>query len=382
MEVQLAPEKHNSLVDSLKKIYLTDYESDTAQAWNEFRANVIEEAVNKTLTPIETWAKDLLKEESEELAGIRASGALEEVFNFFFVLFGYIKVLILILFTLYKYIEVSPYKSKGMEQGQTPAVVAISHGRGDHKRDSVIVVSLDDEGALQGNLIVDTLRGDPKHREKLQKFLQDQQPDVVVVGGFAPATARLMSDIRQVVSDANESIKQQAEENNNSNTDPSEEPITIETIYSYDHTARLYQNSKKAASEFPTLSTLGKYCVGLARYVQSPLHEFAALGSDMTAIYYDSAQKYLSNELLISYLERALINVVNNIGIYINEATHNPYHALLLPFISGLGPRKSESLMSKIRQTVSNHNDIFFLKRKLKLIYYFYSYLGWNCIVS
>jgi transcription elongation factor SPT6 len=57
----------------------------------------------------------------------------------------------------------------------------------------------------------------------------------------------------------------------------------IPVIYINDEVARIYQHSKRAANEFSALSVTAKYCVGLARYTQSPLNEYAALGSDITA---------------------------------------------------------------------------------------------------
>ena len=52
----------------------------------------------------------------------------------------------------------------------------------------------------------------------------------------------------------------------------------------HDDAARIYHHSKRAAEEFSVLPPNAKYCVGLARYFQSPLNDFAALGSDITAI--------------------------------------------------------------------------------------------------
>jgi transcription elongation factor SPT6 len=40
-------------------------------------------------------------------------------------------------------------------------------------------------------------------------------------------------------------------------------------------------------------------------------------------------------------LERALVNIVNTVGVDINRAVSDPYHQLLLPYIAGIGPRKS-----------------------------------------
>jgi transcription elongation factor SPT6 len=74
---------------------------------------------------------------------------------------------------------------------------------------------------------------------------------------------------------------------------PSAPSIDIPLIYIRDDVARLYQHSKRAAEEFSTFSLTAKYCVGLARYAQNPLNEFAALGADITAITFDEEDQHL-----------------------------------------------------------------------------------------
>ena len=53
--------------------------------------------------------------------------------------------------------------------------------------------------------------------------------------------------------------------------------------------------------------------------------------------------------MLALHLERALVNVVNTCGVDINRAVHESYHALLLPYVAGLGPRKAQSILQRIR---------------------------------
>jgi transcription elongation factor SPT6 len=67
-----------------------------------------------------------------------------------------------------------------------------------------------------------------------------------------------------------------------------------ELMYGYDEVARIYQNSPRAAIEFSALPLIARYCVSIARYVQSPLNEYAALGSDLAAITYIEAQHLVS----------------------------------------------------------------------------------------
>jgi len=51
-------------------------------------------------------------------------------------------------------------------------------------------------------------------------------------------------------------------------------------------------------------------------------------------------------------LERALVNVVNAVGVDINQAVRESYLQKLLPFVAGLGPRKAEALIRNITRNV------------------------------
>ena len=192
-----------------------------------------------------------------------------------------------------------------MKKGDIPSVLAISHGAGDPKRDSVIAVFTDQEGHLREYLKLDTLHPehhqeedyqgpDTKDREALADLLRRRRPQVIVVGGFSPSTKGLMGDVQIVANKVSEGIltdKLDVDDDEWKSDDNLKALARFETHFVYDDVARIYQNSKRATTEFPDLPLLGKYCVGLARYAQSPLNEYAALGSDLTALTYDPNQK-------------------------------------------------------------------------------------------
>ena len=88
---------------------------------------------------------------------------------------------------------------------------------------------------------------------------------------------------------------------------------------------------------------MGKYRVGLARYAQSPLNEFAALGSDIAALTLDDEGQHLVSvpsssfflflillqvprENLLTALERVLVGVSNKVGVDINCAVADSYY--------------------------------------------------------
>ena len=53
--------------------------------------------------------------------------------------------------------------------------------------------------------------------------------------------------------------------------------------------------------------------------------------------------------------ERALVNEVNKVGIDFNRAVNEPYHVLMLPFVSDLGPRKAQALVKRNVAIVSQY---------------------------
>ena len=128
----------------------------------------------------------------------------------------------------------------------------------------------------------------------------------------------------------------------------------IAMTYALDETARIFQHSARAAVEFPSWPPIAKYCAGLARYVQSPLNEYAALGPDITSIVYEEDhQQLIPREKLLTALERVLVDITNYVGVDINRAVHDTYYQQLLPFVCGFGPRKAQLLVKKIASMVS-----------------------------
>ena len=75
---------------------------------------------------------------------------------------------------------------------------------------------------------------------------------------------------------------------------PKEASDLIPVIWAPDQVARIFQHSRRAAEDFGSLPTIGRYCAGLARYIQSPLNEYAALGADITAISFQEDQQLVS----------------------------------------------------------------------------------------
>lgn len=60
----------------------------------------------------------------------------------------------------------------------------------------------------------------------------------------------------------------------------------------------------------------------------------------------------ISNEKLLIHLERGLVNTVCSTGIEVNSCVADPYERVMLPYISGLGPRKADVLINAVLKLV------------------------------
>ena len=173
-----------------------------------------------------------------------------------------------------------------MKSGDCPSVLAMSWGKGDPHKDSITVVFLDEAGRLREHTKLDNLFGSD-NQDEFMDILKRRRPDVIGIGGFSIATTKLSRRVKELLGTVNNSNPNEGSGGWGEPNRPADESLNIPVIYVHDEVARLYQHSQRADEEYSALSPLSKYCVGLARYVQSPLNEYAALGSDITAITFE-----------------------------------------------------------------------------------------------
>lgn len=177
-----------------------------------------------------------------------------------------------------------------MRKGDTPSVLAMSWGKGDPHKDTIAAVFLDDAGRLREHTKLDNLFAG-ENQDEFKDIIKRRRPDVIVVGGFSVATMKLSRRIKELLNDSGQ--KDAPANSGWGEPSSSTELLSTPVIYVHDEVARIYQHSQRADEEFSALSPLSKYCVGLARYVQSPLNEYASLGADITAIAFDEDYQQL-----------------------------------------------------------------------------------------
>jgi transcription elongation factor SPT6 len=229
-----------------------------------------------------------------------------------------------------------------LKLGEIPRVFAFSNGYGERGRDAIVGIFRDEDGRVLENVKFADLK-DEKARSGLIAALHRRKPDVIAVAGFSVAVHRLVEDIRAIVE----------AEDINVIGDDADDPSPTEVMFVNDEVARLYQNSDRAAIDHPDLPPLARYCVALARYVQSPLLEYAALGKDIVSIVFHPAQQLLPEHKLRKALETSIVDIVNLVGVDLNEAASKPYVQNLLQFVCGFGPRKAVNILKIIQSNVS-----------------------------
>jgi transcription elongation factor SPT6 len=175
-----------------------------------------------------------------------------------------------------------------MQFGDTPTVMAVSWGKGDPHKDAITCVYMDDEGRMRETVKIDNLV-DEESRDEFTDFIRRRKPDIIVIGGLSMATTKLSQRVKEIVSGRSE------------NSGPDIEPaFDIPVLYVPDELARIYHHSARAKEEFSSISPIARYCVGLARYAQNPLNEYAALGSDITAITFIEDDQHLASLYLLA----------------------------------------------------------------------------------
>lgn len=242
-----------------------------------------------------------------------------------------------------KRLDQAPWKPKGMVLGTAARVLAISNGMGDPARDPVYWTWVDEDGKVLEHGTFGNLARDEAQREAFVDLLDRRAADVIAISGWASNTHKLVLDVEALVRDRNVMA---GEYDDPETGEARREPIEVVVVN--DEVARLYKDSTRGHAEHPSLNPVARYCVALARYMQNPMMEYAALGTDVSSLSFHPCQNILPQDKFAKCLESAMVDMVNLCGVNINEAVQKPYVANLLPYVAGLGPRKATSVIKAI----------------------------------
>ncbi|KAI1492531.1 SH2 domain-containing protein [Biscogniauxia mediterranea] len=319
IEVKLRLQNEREFRRQLHAEFASENYSELADAWNEERQKVLDVAFTKLERVVVKGVKDTLRTACQE------------------------ELLKLCREEYSKRLDQAPYKPKGMVLGTTPRVLALSNGMGDPSRDPVFWAWVEEDGRVVEQGKFGNLARDESQREAFVEVIERRKPDVIGIAGFSADTHRLIRDVENLV---NEKGLMGPEY-----TDPDSDDYRsdlLEVVVVNDEVARLYKDSPRAQRDHPTLNSVTRYCVALAKYLQDPMKEYAALGKDVTSLLFNPCQHLLPQEKLLKHLETAMVDMVNLCGVDINEAVSDAYTANLLPYVAGLGPRKATSVIKAI----------------------------------
>lgn len=305
-----------------EKYLQSDYSSAIAESWNNFRHDALNIALKK-ITPLVSLnvIEDIRRDcENKIFFDIRKR------------------------FT--KKLDQAPYKPAGYAKGTIPRVLAISSGQG-NRQDAVIASCMNPEGEVESSVKFDE---DVKSNEFVAAFsrhVMQTKPDVIAISGYNVNAKLVLFDVIDgIIKKSNLTVNTASDLE--FDTDNNEPPL-LELLWVNNETPRLFENSARAKVEFPDRSQVARFTIAMARYVQQPLLEYIALKEELTSISIHKHQYLLSTEKLTDALETAIVDIVNQVGVDINEAIRDEYLALLLPFVSGLGPRKASGMILNIQ---------------------------------
>jgi len=319
LEVRVALQNEREFRKQLIAEFVSDNFSELADTWNDERQKVLDLAFTKLERVITKGVKESMRTECQD------------------------SILKLCREEYSKKLDQAPYKPKGMILGTIPRVLALSNGSGDPNRDAVCWAWIEEDGRVLEHGKFDNLSRDERSREAFVELVQRRKPDVLGIGGFSVETHKLITSIGDLVKD--KGLKGAEFEDQETGEDRSE---PLEIVVVNDEVARLYKDSTRATVEHPTFAPLTRYCVALAKYLQNPMKEYAALGKDIISLSFHPCQQLLPEEKLRKQLETAMVDMVNLCGVDINEAIGDSYTATLLPFVCGLGPRKASAVLKTI----------------------------------
>lgn len=310
-------------VSRFRKQFFADFASDNysnkADAWNDERQKVLELALTKIDKLMVKAVKDAMRTQCQE----SILKICREEFS--------------------KKLDQAPYKPKGMLLGTTARVLVFTNGMSDPSREKITYAWVEEDGRVIEHGQLGNLARDEEAREQFTELVSKRQPDVIAVSGFSADTNKLVKDLENLVNEKGlMGPSYDDPETNELRTD------LLEVMIVQDECARLYKDSPRAQAEHPNISPLTRYCVALAKYLQDPLKEYAALGKDIVSLSFHPCQNLLPEDKLRKCLETAMVDLVNLCGVDINEAVSDPYVANLLPYVSGLGPRKAQAVIRGI----------------------------------
>ncbi|XP_047330082.1 transcription elongation factor SPT6 homolog [Impatiens glandulifera] len=319
----------NKLMADANEYYLSDSVSKSAQLWNEQRKLILHDAFSGFILPS-------MEKEARALLTSRAKNWL---------LMDYGRL-------LWGKVSMAPFQRKevdvSLDEETAPRVMACCWGPG---KPVTTFVMLDSSGEIVDKLEAGYLSSRNQHvndqqrkkndQQSLLKFMQDHQPDVVVLGAVNLSCTRLKADIYDI-------IFKMVEENPR---DVSHEFENLRIVFGDESLPHLYENSRISSDQLPGHTAIVRRAVALGRFSQNPPAMVSTLcGPEREILSWKLSplESFLTPDEKYCMVEQIMVDVTNQVGLDINLATAHEWLFAPLQFISGLGPRKAASLQRSL----------------------------------
>ncbi|KAJ2852630.1 Transcription elongation factor spt6, partial [Coemansia erecta] len=299
-----------AVVSQIEPHLRTDAVNATATAWDRLRRNAVLVAVRDQILPL-VWreTKQHLSTQAFDFVADACRRSLEAR------------------------IDTQPPRTEGMDEGVCPRVAVVAGGGFDaSSRGALRVVVVDEDGILREEFSADSMRseginGPGDGVEPLIDAVKRHAVNVIAVAGMNMQTRRLFDDVSSLISTHG---------------------INAMVTYASDEVARLWCDSDAAREELSALRREERYCVAVARTLQDAPSAYASLGARVLSLPLHPAQSSVDQSALLTIVERAFVNVINRVGIEINAVASHAHMQHVLPYVAGLGPRKAQSIISRI----------------------------------
>ncbi|KAF7715618.1 Uncharacterized protein PECH_000969 [Penicillium ucsense] len=330
-------------IDQFKRRMYADMESDNysevADVWNRLRRDVVDMALEKLIQLMNRGVKENVRQECE----IHVIKECRDAFS--------------------QRLDQAPYKPKGMVLGTVPRALVLSNYNNVPGKGTIAWAYLEEDGRLlEYGYFDDITVGDPARGikdgvdvPKLLDVIRRRKPDVIGVGGLTMETRRLQKMLNDIVDLKDVRGAPYTDENDEEVSD------RLEVVLVNDEAARLFHKTLRSYNFNPLLNYEVHYTLALGHYLQSPLKSYAFVDPDFIALPLKPGQELVNQDLLLTHLRRALIDMVNLVGVDLNEAVHDQRTGMLLRFVCGLGSRKSEHLLKVINMNggeVTNRQEL------------------------
>ncbi|KAG2379230.1 hypothetical protein C9374_007369 [Naegleria lovaniensis] len=329
-------------------LYLSQKHSQLATSWNDHRLKIIEEAKGILNRSINSTVKNNLKEKACEKICELCEDKLTQM----------------LMEGPYDLKSDSPFNYKDFVEDSKPRPTkckVLACIPGGEEKERTTWVMLDENGAMIDKKIwpighpfqtSKTSEHDKEVLDSMKRDLKDlinaHHPKVIAL---ATCGGLIFKKIREAICEDFVSRLDFLKESQ----------IDVQIVP--DDLARIYENSERGNKEFPNENNVVKRAISVGRRLRDPLTEIAGFFNQQEILCYrfHDLQDVVPKEQLVRSLEKSFVRVVNRVGVEINRIINHPQLQSVLKFVSGLGPRKAELILNRIKQ---QHDEPYIVDRE------------------